>query len=56
MTKKIIPIATEAANEFVFGGDERELHTCPYREDIYDDHESLCDCDAEATHQCAMDI
>ena len=33
-----------------------ELHTCPYREEIYNDYESLCDCDEEQQHQCAMDI
>jgi hypothetical protein len=33
-----------------------ELHTCPYREELYGDYETLCACDREATHQCAMDI
>lgn len=33
-----------------------ELHTCPYREDIHGDYETLCDCDEESTHQCAQDI
>ena len=36
--------------------DSKELHTCPYREEIYNDYESLCDCDEEQQHQCAMDI
>ena len=36
--------------------DSKELHTCPYREEIHNDHESLCDCDEEQQHQCAMDI
>jgi hypothetical protein len=31
-------------------------NTCPYREEIFGDHTSLCDCDHDATHQCAMDI
>lgn len=31
-------------------------HTCPFAEDINDDHESLCNCCAECQYQCAMDI
>lgn len=31
-------------------------HTCPYAEEIDDDHESLCTCCEECTHQCAMSI
>ena len=34
----------------------KELHSCPYREELYNDNETLCDCGEEATHQCAMDI
>lgn len=33
-----------------------EMHTCPYREDIHGDYETLCDCDEESTYQCAQDI
>ena len=33
-----------------------ELHTCPYLEEINGDYETLCDCDEEQQHQCAMDI
>ena len=36
--------------------DSKELHTCPYREELHNDYESLCDCDEEQQHQCAMDI
>jgi TRAP-type C4-dicarboxylate transport system substrate-binding protein len=36
--------------------DSKELHTCPYLEEIYNDYESLCDCDEEQQRQCAMDI
>jgi len=32
------------------------LHTCPYAEEIHGDYETLCDCDEEATRQCAMDV
>ena len=46
-----------------FGIAEREdpvqdpnLHTCPYAEEIHGDYETLCDCDEEATRQCAMDV
>ena len=31
-------------------------HTCPYREAIYGDDTTLCDCDRESTYQCAQDI
>jgi hypothetical protein len=33
-----------------------ESHTCPYAEEIHNDYETLCDCDEEATRQCAMDV
>ena len=33
-----------------------ELHTCPYAAEIHGDYETLCDCDEEQQHQCAMDI
>ena len=36
--------------------DSKELHTCPYLEEINGDYETLCDCDEEQQHQCAMDI
>ncbi len=31
-------------------------HTCPYSEDINDDHETLCTCCDYCTDQCAWDI
>lgn len=33
-----------------------ELHTCPYAEEINDDHETLCNCCDECQHDCCMDI
>lgn len=33
-----------------------EPHTCPYAEDVNDDHETLCDCCDECREQCANDI
>jgi hypothetical protein len=33
-----------------------EMHTCPYKEDVHGDYETLCDCDEESTYQCAQDI
>ena len=36
--------------------DAEEPHTCPYAEDINDDHESLCTCCNDCAHECAMDI
>lgn len=34
----------------------KELHSCPYSEDIHGDYESLCDCGENATRDCAADI
>lgn len=31
-------------------------HVCPFKQDINDDSESLCNCCEECTHECAMDI
>ena len=31
-------------------------HTCPYKEEIHDDHKTLCNCDPEQTRQCSQDI
>ena len=36
--------------------DSNQGHTCPFKEDINNDYETLCDCDPEQTRQCAMDI
>ncbi len=34
----------------------QELHTCPFKEEINDDHESLCSCCEACTRECAMDV
>jgi hypothetical protein len=43
----------------IFGKKEKrphtKKHTCPYKEEINGDY-SLCDCDPEATRQCAQEI
>ncbi len=31
-------------------------HTCPYREDINDDHKTKCNCCADCQHECAQTI
>jgi hypothetical protein len=36
--------------------DASDDHTCPYAEEINDDHESLCDCCADCENECCMDI
>lgn len=33
-----------------------ELHTCPFKEEINNDSETLCECCDDCTHECAMDI
>ena len=35
---------------------ESEWHTCPFKEEIYGDSESMCQCTSEETQQCADDI
>jgi len=32
-----------------------EDHTCPYREDIEDDSESVCNCCVDCENQCYLD-
>lgn len=33
-----------------------EMHTCPYKSEINNDDETLCNCCAECAQQCAWDI
>ena len=33
-----------------------EPHTCPYKEEIEDDHTTLCTCCKECEDQCADDV
>ena len=33
-----------------------EPHTCPYKIELYDDHDTLCTCDSDQEYQCAMDV
>lgn len=35
---------------------DTEPHTCPYKEDINGDFETLCTCCPCQQHECAMDI
>lgn len=32
------------------------LSTCPYKEDIHDDYETLCNCYDKCQTECRMDI
>lgn len=34
----------------------QEEHTCPFREDVNDDHDSLCDCCDECEQNCCDNI
>ncbi len=34
----------------------RPLHTCPFKIEINDDNKTLCDCCANCTQECALDI
>jgi hypothetical protein len=31
-------------------------HTCPFREELNNDSESLCNCCANCQYECAMDV
>lgn len=33
-----------------------EAHTCPYKEEINQDFDTLCTCCAECQYQCCQDI
>ena len=33
-----------------------ELHVCPYKSEINDNEEDLCNCCEDCQHECAMDI
>lgn len=33
-----------------------ELHTCPFSEEIWNNHEADCNCCDDCSYQCAMDI
>jgi AAA domain len=44
---KVIPIAIDG---------EDGWHTCPYKMEIHNDFESLCQCSDEQEHECAMDV
>jgi hypothetical protein len=47
----------EVTDIVCFGEETKvELHTCPYKVEINDDRETLCDCSPEKTQDCADDI
>jgi hypothetical protein len=33
-----------------------DLHTCPFKEEINGNYESLCNCCSDCRHECCMDI
>jgi hypothetical protein len=33
-----------------------ELHACPYKEEVFDDKTTLCNCCDACAYECAMDI
>jgi len=38
------------------GKEAQPSHTCPYQEDINNDHEFKCNCCEDCEEQCCMDI
>ena len=36
--------------------EDTSLHTCPYKTEINDDYESVCDCCSDCEYECCMDI
>jgi hypothetical protein len=37
-------------------GEAQAPHTCPFRSDINNDHETLCDCCEGCSYGCAMEV
>jgi len=33
-----------------------QLHTCPYKSEIHDDDDAMCNCCDNCRHECTMDI
>ena len=59
MKKSVIKYVTVTGNNRQCKPDSekaKELHTCPYREEIAGDYLTLCDCDENQQQQCAEDI
>ena len=52
---KVIPIEIWPCDQYGYDIDS-EGHTCPYREDLFGDHTTLCNCDEAETKNCADDI
>jgi len=36
--------------------ESEDEHPCPYKIELFDDEESLCDCCMECRFNCAMDV
>ena len=36
--------------------DSTEEHTCPYKTEIHDDFETMCNCCTDCTRECADDV
>ena len=49
-------VVVDDGSKCVCGECEIEEHTCPFSEEIHNDCESLCQCCAYCTQQCAWDI
>ncbi len=37
-------------------GGTKELHSCPFQEEIHDNYLESCNCCEECVHECLMDI
>lgn len=37
-------------------GTKRPPHPCPFKQEIHDDRDTLCECCENCTHECAMDV
>jgi hypothetical protein len=49
--KKMGPVCCKCGKEA-----EADLHSCPYEEDIHDDHTPHCNCCSECSHECMQEI
>jgi len=37
-------------------GEAQESHACPFKRELHDDEETLCNCCKDCEHQCCQDI
>ena len=51
-----VEVGVNPEKDEILPDEEKKGHLCPYNMEINDDYQTLCDCDEEATEQCALDV